>query len=291
MKIRIVVYALLVVLLLTGCADLFAPLPPLPEMIVLPSATATPIPPTETTTPTATLTLTPTETMIPSSTPFPTETPIFTLTPFPTSTITLTATKRPPYYISRGDLHMHTTCSDGEDSYEDMVRMALVWHYDFIAITDHHMCNDVKDACRSETRLACLYGQEVAGDKISKIEILAIGITTPIAAGKSAAEIVQLIHAQGGIAIAAHPWGENGIQRFSQDQLLNSGLDAMECMTDGTMPFSFDTGALPCVYDSDAHSTFTLDPEHSNTCDMRIRSVGDLLIAIQSGRCHKGEKQ
>jgi hypothetical protein len=291
MKKHFAVYILMVSLLLSGCSKLFAPLPPLPEMIVLPSATVTPIPPTLTATPTTILTLTPTETLAPSSTPFPTETPIFTLTPFPSPTTTITSTKRPPYYLSRGDLHMHTTCSDGKNTYDEMVKMALVWNYGFIAITDHHMCNDVKDLCRSDDRLTCIYGQEVAGDTKTQIEILAIGITTPIAPGKSAPEIVQLIHAQGGIAIAAHPWGENGKQRFSQEQLLYSGLDAMECMTDGSKPFDFDTSSLPCVYDSDAHSTFTLDPEHSNTCDMRIRSVGDLLIAIQSGRCHQGEKQ
>ncbi len=37
----------------------------------------------------------------------------------------------------RGDLHMHTTASDGRGSIEDMARMALDRGYEYIAITDH----------------------------------------------------------------------------------------------------------------------------------------------------------
>jgi hypothetical protein len=179
---------------------------------------------------------------------------------------------------------MHTTCSDGANTFDEMVKMALVWQFDFIAITDHHMCTDVRIACRNEDRLHCFYGMEVGG--VNKIEILGIGISKPIDYGLPADEIVRQIHAQGGIAIAAHPWIEG--QSFTQDQLLNSGLDAMECPANGSHPFSFDTSALPCMYDSDAHSTLTLDPMHSNLCDMHIRTVEDLRTAIHSGKCHQG---
>jgi DNA polymerase (family 10) len=37
----------------------------------------------------------------------------------------------------RGDLHMHTTASDGRGSIEDMARMAIARGYEYIAITDH----------------------------------------------------------------------------------------------------------------------------------------------------------
>jgi hypothetical protein len=184
-------------------------------------------------------------------------------------------------------LHIHTTCSDGFNTYDEMVRMALVWGYRFIAITDHHMCTDVRIACRNEDRLHCFYGMEVGS--VNKIEILGIGMTVPIDYGLPPSVVVDLIHKQGGIAIAAHPWGEG--QRFTEDQLLNSGLDAMECPADGSQPFTFDTSALPCVYDSDAHHTYTLDPQHSNTCDMRINTVADLKTAILSGKCHQGKKE
>lgn len=37
----------------------------------------------------------------------------------------------------KGDLHMHTTWSDGRDSIEDMARAAMKRGYEYIAITDH----------------------------------------------------------------------------------------------------------------------------------------------------------
>ncbi len=37
----------------------------------------------------------------------------------------------------RGDLHMHTTYSDGQNSIEEMARAAMRYGYEYIAITDH----------------------------------------------------------------------------------------------------------------------------------------------------------
>ncbi len=165
--------------------------------------------------------------------------------------------------------------------------MALAWGYDFIAITDHHMCADVRTACRNDDRIHCFYGTQVVS--VNRIEILGIGVTRPIDDGLPPAEVVDLIHKQGGIAIASHPWVVPF--RFTQDQLLNSGLDAMECPADGSHPFSFDTSALPCVYDSDAASILNLDPKHSNICDMHIRIVDDLRKAISEGKCHQGTSE
>ena len=108
---------------------------------------------------------TPTSTPLPTSTrtPLPISTP--TVTPMPTETPTPTPIK------SFGDLHLHTTCSDGENTYEEMVQMALRKGYDFIAITDHRfdgrggpcgskagrcddtLCKEVIEKCSKETRI------------------------------------------------------------------------------------------------------------------------------------------
>ena len=37
----------------------------------------------------------------------------------------------------RGDLHMHSTWSDGRDEIEEMVKQAVTLGYEYIAITDH----------------------------------------------------------------------------------------------------------------------------------------------------------
>ncbi|SFB24380.1 DNA polymerase (family 10) [Lentibacillus halodurans] len=52
----------------------------------------------------------------------------------------------------RGDLHMHTTWSDGAQSLEEMVNQARVKHYDYIAITDHSKFLRVANGL-NETRL------------------------------------------------------------------------------------------------------------------------------------------
>ncbi|SFD59378.1 DNA polymerase (family 10) [Lentibacillus persicus] len=52
----------------------------------------------------------------------------------------------------RGDLHMHTTWSDGAQSLEEMVNQARSKHYDYITITDHSKFLRVANGL-NETRL------------------------------------------------------------------------------------------------------------------------------------------
>src|SRR5690625_7186044 len=52
----------------------------------------------------------------------------------------------------RGDLHMHSTWSDGAESMEEMVQRARELSYDYIAITDHSKFLRVANGL-NETRL------------------------------------------------------------------------------------------------------------------------------------------
>lgn len=278
---------LILALVLSGCA-VFPALSSAVQAGSVPVVEAAPLdanvvfPPTYTPTPFLTATL------APSSTAFPEWTTMPSLTPWPTSTLTPTITRTPrPTVIPteqqmRGDLHMHTTCSDGADELTRMVAVARWWGYGFIAVTDHHWCEDVIQFCINETRLLCFPGLEVPTSE--RLEVLAIGITHPVASSLTVPETVQRIHAEGGIAIAAHPWVP-GFE-YNEELLLHSGLDAMECPPDGSQAMPFDTSALPCMYDSDAHSAMALDPYTSNLCDMPIRSLEDLRYAIQHRLCH-----
>ena len=278
---------LVLALILSGCSA-FPALTAAVQAGSVPVADSAPLnadvvfPPTYTATPFLTATLAPSATTIPANTTMP------SLTPMPTITLTPTITRTPrPTVISteqqmRGDLHMHTTCSDGEDELTRMVAVAQWWGYGFIAVTDHHWCEDVIQFCINETRLLCFPGLEVP--TLERLEVLAIGITHPVREGLTVPETVQRIHAEGGIAIAAHPWTP-GFE-YNKSLLLHSGLDAMECPPDGSQPMPFDTSALPCVYDSDAHSSLALDPYTSNLCDMPIRSLEDLRFAITHRLCH-----
>jgi len=186
----------------------------------------------------------------------------------------------------RGDLHMHTTCSDGENTYEEMVQASLELGFDFIAITDHGICQDVAQACRQETRLLCIPGQEVGGN----VHMVALGIRQEISHGLSVKEMVRLIHEQGGFAIAAHPY--NFSPNYTDEEMFQSGLDARECQADGEFNrlvngewVKIDIPEIPCVYGRDAHSAKDLGI-HYGECDADIHTYDDLITAIKAFKCH-----
>ncbi|HZU86016.1 MAG TPA: PHP domain-containing protein [Anaerolineaceae bacterium] len=198
-----------------------------------------------------------------------------------------------------GNLHMHTDCSDGLFSYEEMVHTALNVGFNFIAVTDHSVsgvysgCNSQTDCsescatlvekCRNETRLLCFPGTEITG----RVHLLAIGIAPGVLETLSVAEQVAQIHALGGLAIAAHPF--NSYWPYGDDELFNSDLDAMECIP-GVRPslaeqqgLSAEYG-LPCVYTSDAHDTNYLRVRYMS-CSQPFVDVSGLKAALDAGAC------
>jgi putative hemolysin len=69
---------------------------------------------------------------------------------------------------SIGNLHMHTTCSDGKNSYDEMVKKALSLQFSFMAITDHiyggsTLCDDVIRQCLDEKLMHPQYGSDGQG--------------------------------------------------------------------------------------------------------------------------------
>lgn len=99
--------------------------------------------------------------------------------------------------------HIHTTYSDGRMSPQQAVAEAINVGAHAIAVTDH------------DTIYGSLKAQEFAGDRITTLigsevtsadgHILAIGIKKDVAPNKSAEYTIKAIHAQGGVAIGAHP--------------------------------------------------------------------------------------
>lgn len=208
-----------------------------------------------------------------------TSTNLPSITTTPAITVTYGPSPTPTPKLSLGDLHVHTTCSDGRNTYDEMVTAAVARAYQFIAITDHRVCDEVIQACINEERLVCFPGVEVASRE--GLEVLSIGTTGAFPGYLTIAQIAEEVHARGGIAIAAHPWAQNA--SYSRWLLLNTGLDAMECRRYGEQTMPFDTGALPCVYDSDAHGIDVLhDPM---VCTGEIRNIDDLRSAIRNGQC------
>jgi len=138
----------------------------------------------------------------------------------------------------KGNLHTHTTESDGALSPEETVERYRYAGYDFLAITDHFMPGIYESI--SETmenpEFLVLSGVEYGtncenrnnDNKHSRlIHINGIGFTAPpeYSPDFSAQEIVDAIHQKDGIAIFDHPvWSRN----LPEDVLTAEGYDGLE---------------------------------------------------------------
>jgi hypothetical protein len=141
---------------------------------------------------------------------------------------------------SKADLHVHTTYSDGASTVAEVLRYAAE-HTDLrvVAITDH----DTIDGAIEAQRLASAYGVEVVvGEEISTREghLLALFIERRIAPGHAAAETIAEIHAQGGLAIPAHPydWATPSLGRGGLRERASSEwpVDGIECFNASLWP-------------------------------------------------------
>src|SRR5262249_32330395 len=113
------------------------------------------------------------------------------------------------------DLHMHTTYSDGTGTVEDALDFAEK-HTSLavVAITDYAA---IEGALRAGA-LAAAHPCRVpvsGGEELSTREghLLALVLQRAVAPGQSIERSIEQVHAQGGLAIVAHPF--NRVFRFS----------------------------------------------------------------------------
>ncbi len=111
----------------------------------------------------------------------------------------------------KADLHIHSDHSDGTATIPEI--MEYVQHrtdLDVIAITDH---NTIEGALFAQS-LAELYDFEVIiGEEVSSDcgHIIGLFLTEHVPAGMSPRDTIAAIEAQGGIAIVAHPFSNQGV--------------------------------------------------------------------------------
>jgi DNA polymerase (family 10) len=73
----------------------------------------------------------------------------------------------------RGDLHCHTTASDGSASIEQMAEAAMARGYQFLAITDHSKSQAIANGLTVERLLAHVEEIRKASDRLKGIKLLA----------------------------------------------------------------------------------------------------------------------
>ena len=170
----------------------------------------------------------------------------------------------------RADLHVHTLWSDGAQRPEEVVAVASE-RVDVVAITDH---DEIRGALRARewAREHPELGVDVVvGEEISTPNghLLGLFLEECIPPGLSALDTIGEIHAQGGLAVAAHPFhpirgvsrGHVSIARMIRDL----PLDAIEAVNNaGVFSAPYNAWAalrnlelmLPVTGGSDAHDVW-----------------------------------
>jgi predicted metal-dependent phosphoesterase TrpH len=107
--------------------------------------------------------------------------------------------------ISKADLHIHTTYSDGTATVPEVLAQAVDAGLQLVAITDHDTIGGATEA----RRLARDFGiHVVVGEEVSTQEghLLALFIEDELPPHRPVTETIAAVHAQGGLCIAAHPY-------------------------------------------------------------------------------------
>lgn len=137
----------------------------------------------------------------------------------------------------KADLHVHTASGDGMASPRQILDyVEAETDLDVIAVTDH---DDLRGAL--EAREVCARGryrfQVITGMEVTAVEghIIALWVEEPLPSLRPVDEVLEAVHHQGGIAVAAHPlsWLTRSLGQKTLDRLVASSrngvyLDAME---------------------------------------------------------------
>jgi hypothetical protein len=110
-------------------------------------------------------------------------------------------------YGLRGNLHMHTTFSDGTKTHEDLVRFAQDAGLDFVIVTDHNVFPPGLDGWYGETLL--LVGEEIHDtDRVPQSShLLCFNIHEDVAElARNPQAVIDAVADQGGFAFLAHPF-------------------------------------------------------------------------------------
>ena len=106
-----------------------------------------------------------------------------------------------------GNIHMHTTYSDGFGSFDDLVDGAVQGSLDFVFVTDHNvLVREEEEGYRHG--VLTLVGQEVHDTerKESGNHLLCLGVESDVSEkAKDPQRLIDAVNQQGALAILAHP--------------------------------------------------------------------------------------
>ena len=151
------------------------------------------------------------------------------------------------YEEKKANLHIHTSCSDGDGNYKQILESAKEKQYKLIAITDHNTVeahkniNDEILLTGAEFDCWCgyvyihllAYGIDINNKDLQKFlaknKAETEGVLIRLFCKRNIKELINAIHNAGGIAVLAHPacyWALN-LENLVK-KLITYGLDGIE---------------------------------------------------------------
>jgi predicted metal-dependent phosphoesterase TrpH len=199
--------------------------------------------------------------------------------------------------LGRADLHVHSDWSDGRQSAPALV-VAAAGRVDILAITDHDEIAGALQA-RAFARARPDLGVEViVGEEVSTLNghVLGLYISERIPPGLTAERTLELIHAQGGLAVAPHVlhplrYARRGHPPLAEilDRLPFDGVEVVNntgplaCFYDARALIANDRWRLPVCGGSDAHDARYVG---SGLTRFEGRDAAALRRALATGRTH-----
>lgn len=202
----------------------------------------------------------------------------------------------------KGNIHTHTTISDGVLSPEEAVSLYRKNNYDFIAITDHWKWN----ASYQEKDILVISGAEYdfgksAGDGIYHIVALGCKSEPDIKRDFTPQMAIDAIHASGGITNLAHPaWSLNSSEELMKLKNVDTSeiYNSLSGLPFNCRPYSgliFDIMASKgCIWNLCAADDTHFYKE-SDTCRSFIYvnssscSEEDIINSIKSGKYYSSQ--
>lgn len=206
----------------------------------------------------------------------------------------------------KGDLHVHTSYSDGAEDPIKMIEFSIRKRLGIIAITDH-------DTNRGYFKITSFYGKAklkelgvivVPGVEISTYlgHIVVLGVDVPIELGNALprkSSIVRLLEKLrdkfNAIIILAHPYSCKGLFTCAstKDETILSLVNAVEAINGRSVPKkNIDALVLArklgkvCVAGSDAHElrelgvTYTIFPDNTNSYEDVLNSIEQGIVKL-----------
>jgi predicted metal-dependent phosphoesterase TrpH len=201
---------------------------------------------------------------------------------------------------SKADTHIHTSISDGLMSPEDTVEIvATQTDLRVIAITDHDTTEGAymaqAYARRYAPQLEVIIGQEVT---TGEGDVVGLFLRSTLPTFETAIAAIEAIHAQGGLAVAVHPfcrWSTGNNMKGLGTKIFDLPVDGVEVRNGFPTNFFSNSIAvwlnrtvghnLPELGGSDSHVPFTVGQPYTW---FPGHTAADFRRAIKSGTVQAG---